>query len=521
MNKSINEYIVNQLLNESIEIDKVFVEHYLSLIEETNEKFPINIDKLVEFRIYTHKRNAVRTLVKMFTIDKDYIKSISQSTGGRPAEIIHMTIECFKLMSILSENEQGKKIKKYYFSLEEIYKKIMRECYYELEKQKDEITKKNENIQKELLKEQKESIKMKKYISNVSLKNQYRHQFQIKDCVYILQNPDEKYNKFKIGLSTNINERLKSDRTMIPNIKVKYILYIKEIALFEKVIKIKYKDRLMMSAHEWVFDELDNLIKTFREINKTCGFEGVEESELWRYNMENPPEKIDETKELTELEKRQFELKSLTDRSINGVLSDRLHKILPSYISKSDFIRKNETAPDGHRYCNGFCQSYKLLTEFSSINTSYTTVCDICKGMEKMAYVKIKNGELTADQIRNNPSLVVLNEDERMCRKCENIKNINMFEKNKCGKSIRVVCNECRSKEDKDRIQNYCENSMEKDIKILYELRNTPYEFTVKLKTLIKDQLTKIIKRLKIGRKSSDTKELMIQNITEYFKTLN
>ena len=508
----LKKYIINFLKNENKEIDENIIELFLFSLNEKN--FPINVDKLVELNVYSYKRNIIRKLQE-YNEGKDFCSVESKSqTGGRPSENILLSVECFKSLCMLSKNDFGKRTREYYITIENVFKKYMEESLNKLREENDKLNDK-------LNEEQKENIKMKKYICTTTMKNHYRHQFQIRPCVYILKNPDEKYSKFKIGLSTNINERLTSDRTMIPNIKISLIIYTEHCDIFEKVIKIKYKDRLMMPAHEWVFDELDNLIETFREINKTCGFEGVEESELWRYNMENPPEKTEEPKALTDLEKRQLELKSLTDRSINGILSDRLHKILPSYLSKSDFIRKNENSPDGHRYCNGFCQSYKLLTEFSSINTSYTTVCDICKGMEKMAYVKIKNGELTADQIRNNPSLVVLNEDERMCRKCENIKNINMFEKNKCGKSIRVVCNECRSKEDKDRIQNYCENSMEKDIKILYELRNTPYEFTVKLKTLIKDQLTKIIKRLKIGRKSSDTKELMIQNITEYFKTLN
>lgn len=508
----LKKYIINFLKNENKEIDENIIELFLFSLNEKN--FPINVDKLVELNVYSYKRNIIRKLQE-YNEGKDFCSVESKiQTGGRPSENILLSVECFKSLCMLSKNDFGKRTREYYITIENVFKKYMEESLNRLKEE-------NEKLNDKLNEEQKENIKMKKYICTTTMKNHYRHQFQIRPCVYILKNPDEKYSKFKIGLSTNINERLTSDRTMIPNVKVALIMYTEYCDIFEKVIKIKYKDRLMMPAHEWVFDELDNLIQTFREINKTCEFEGIEENELWRYNMENPPEKTEEPKELTDLEKRQLELKSLTDRSVNGILSNRLHKILPSYLSKSDFIRKNETAPDGHRYCNGFCQSYKLLTEFSSINTSYTTVCDICKGMEKMAYIKIKNGELSADQIRNNPSLVVLNEDERMCRKCENIKNINMFEKNKCGKSIRVVCNECRSKEDKNRIQNYCENSMEKDIKILYELRNTSYEFTVKLKTLVKDQLTKIIKRLKIGRKSSDTKELMIQNITEYFKTLD
>ena len=42
----------------------------------------------------------------------------------------------------------------------------------------------------------------------------------------------------------------------------------------------------------------------------------------------------------------------------------------------------------------------------------------------------------------------------------------------------------------------------------------------VKLNDICKDNLIKIIKQLKIGRKSNDTKELMVNNVMNYFETL-
>ena len=42
----------------------------------------------------------------------------------------------------------------------------------------------------------------------------------------------------------------------------------------------------------------------------------------------------------------------------------------------------------------------------------------------------------------------------------------------------------------------------------------------VKLNDICKDNLIKIIKQLKIGRKSSDTKETMVNTVMNYFETL-
>ena len=135
--------------------------------------------------------------------------------------------------------------------------------------------------------------------------------------------------------------------------------------------------------------------------------------------------------------------------------------------------------------------------------------------MEIIAKIKISKGLLTADQIRSNPHLLVLNENERVCRKCENIKDKNEYEKN------RIVCKTCRSNDSKSKISNYCENELKNDATILYNMRKNKYEMKVKLNDICKDNLIKIIKQLKIGRKSNDTKEIMVNNVMNYFETLD
>jgi len=51
-------------------------------------------------------------------------------------------------------------------------------------------------------------------------------------------------------------------------------------------------------------------------------------------------------------------------------------------------------------------------------------------------------------------------------------------------------------------------------------MRKNKYEMKVKLNDTPKDNLIKIIKQLKIGSKSSDAKEIMVNNVINYFEQL-
>jgi phage anti-repressor protein len=530
----LKKYIIDVLKQENKYVDENIIELFLFSLKEKD--FPVNVDKLVELNVYTYKRNVIRKLQE-YNEGKDYCSLESNiKTAGRPSENIMLSVECFKSLCITSKNEFGKKTREYYITIEEAFKKYMEESFNKLKEENEKLNIKLTEEHCARIQTEKDNIKMKKYICTTTLKNHYRHQFPVKPCIYILKNPDEVYDKYKYGLSSNMNERLASDRTMIPNIKVKYILYTEHCELFEKIINIKYKDRLMLPVHEWIYDSIDNIITNIRNINKVCGFDGLEETELWKYNMEEPPKNTinidtdiqvrptnnkNETvkdriiKTTNEPENIEKDIKELSYRTSNlGVLTDRLHRILPGYLSRGDYLKKNNEAPDSERYCNGFCQKYKSLDEFLTINTGHNTICELCKNMEIIAKIKISKGLLTADQIRSNPEYLVLNDNERLCRKCENIKDKNEYEKN------RILCKTCRSNDSKSKISNYCEIELKNDVTILYNMRKNKYEMKVKLNDICKDNLIKIIKQLKIGRKSSDTKETMVNNVMNYFETL-
>jgi len=133
MNNQLNEYILKKLKEKYENIDEELIKEYLLNCENSSEKYPINIDILVNMKIYNLKKNAKKKLIDNFKENEDYIiLKNPNKTGGRPSEDIKLTISCFKLMSLISETTCGKKIRNYYCSLDKIYMDFMIESYKKL-----------------------------------------------------------------------------------------------------------------------------------------------------------------------------------------------------------------------------------------------------------------------------------------------------------------------------------------------------------------------------------------------------
>jgi hypothetical protein len=59
--------------------------------------------------------------------------------------------------------------------------------------------------------------------------------------------------------------------------------------------------------------------------------------------------------------------------------------------------------------------------------------------MESSAQVKIKNGDLTDQEIRVNHPVILMEKDEKLCVKCNKVKNKNEFpeKRRQCRNSVR------------------------------------------------------------------------------------
>ena len=379
---------------------------------------------------------------------------------------------------------------------EEVLPSIRKTGQYNIEQLKKTIEEKEAEIteiKKELVEEQKMVMKTKKSLMATQRRFMYRHKFRINGCVYVLENPDEKYNKFKIGFSKDMNERLEDDRTMIPNIKVRMILYTEHYEVFEKCIKIRYNDQLEMPSHEWVFEELEKLIATIKEIDKVNRFSGIleTEEEMNKYNLDDKTE--------------------VTRKNIPeyyGKLTPKLARLLPSYLVRHDYLLKNDNAPAGNRWCNGWCQDYKLVTDFNMRSEAPMTICLHCENMVDLAEIKINAGEITHEQIRKNPASIMLRATDMVCRKCNLVKDKADFPEKK------RQCNKCRQSV-RSLFRDKFDDMIEDEINKLSEMNVD--DRTKKLEKYIRDELNKIAQFLNIGRKYNDTKAVMLEKIKEYF----
>ncbi|NEO59180.1 MAG: hypothetical protein F6J98_01765 [Moorea sp. SIO4G2] len=102
----------------------------LSQLNST-EPFPIDFDDAWQWLEYTQRRNAKAGLQKagfVEEIDFQVLLSAQQnlkgSKGGRPKEIIKLTVECFKMWSMMAPTAQGKKIRLWYLDIEKEWRQL-------------------------------------------------------------------------------------------------------------------------------------------------------------------------------------------------------------------------------------------------------------------------------------------------------------------------------------------------------------------------------------------------------------
>lgn len=90
---------------------------------ESNDPFPVDFDLAWQWMGYSAKQKALSTLKNNFDIGVDFLtKGLKTSSGGRPSELIVLSIDCFKSMGMMAGTEQGKIIRRYFLDCEKIAK---------------------------------------------------------------------------------------------------------------------------------------------------------------------------------------------------------------------------------------------------------------------------------------------------------------------------------------------------------------------------------------------------------------
>jgi phage anti-repressor protein len=98
-------------------------------LSSSKAEFPVDFEQAYVWLEYTRKDNAKRAFLSAgFIEDIDFRVLLSSEVnpqGGRPAEQIKLTIDCFKQWGMLCGNDKGKEIRRYFIECEKIAKQVV------------------------------------------------------------------------------------------------------------------------------------------------------------------------------------------------------------------------------------------------------------------------------------------------------------------------------------------------------------------------------------------------------------
>jgi hypothetical protein len=155
------------------------------------------------------------------------------------------------------------------------------------------------------------------------------HKFKKGNCIYIITDQWREKDYLKIGYTDNINARLRTYRTSMPDVKIEFLLYLTENKVLEKCLKLRYASKLVQKNHEYVIDAtVQQLVKSINTLTKYLSIETTEEIKLSLYN-------------------EPYKIYNLVFVDQNGNVEDNTDPIeLDSPDEKNDNESNTETEPD-------------------------------------------------------------------------------------------------------------------------------------------------------------------------------
>ena len=375
--------------------------------------------------------------------------------------------------------------------------------------------------------------------------------------------------------SGDVNQRIGSHRSLWPNLKLKLLIYTPHSAILEKnlkhmnmnseIIEIKLDDLtkrifsmltiLSDGRREYELGDVELYNRVVEEPELTPAQERIAQSykeilgAAGKYSVEELKEKLREFKlhKTGNKEVLKSRLKSHLEMLIENIREDvpedlidsqepetrqnepdeqitpetdqaqgkqyTIRDLVPKRLTREQIIDLTREIEDQH-YCNGWCQSLLPLDCFHRHSRGYHDLCRKCRSLYSKADKKIQKGELTVDQIRENPWIVepklqTKSADTKMCNECKEWKSVSDFEPKK------RKCKICRRRQADKRNAFDCQIFVAKMPSL--DLRTKESELTY----LPKDRLTILMKFLNVKRSSDDRKASMIQKLVAYFAPLD
>jgi hypothetical protein len=155
----------------------------------------------------------------------------------------------------------------------------------------EKINEKIQSLQKTIETVVNENLKIKSTYSHLAelndklrMKRNY-HKFKKGNCLYIITDRWREKDYLKIGYTDNINTRLQTYRTSMPDVKIEFLLYVTENKVLEKCLTLRYASKLIQKNHEYVIDAtVEQLVKSINSLTKYLSIEATEETKLSLYN---------------------------------------------------------------------------------------------------------------------------------------------------------------------------------------------------------------------------------------------
>lgn len=266
---------------------------YVYMNYHPTKDFPINLEHVYKMIGFANKGNAMKTIKRNFIDGEDYKTSFFRSEnrkkdGGKDNKNVMLNTDTFKHLCMLAKTENGKKIRKYYVKLENIYNELMKE---EMNKTKLEIQEKQKLIDEQS--KQIEQLENKPHTEGFERNAGY---------IYLIKD-STKHGHYKIGFANDPQKRISqlniASSTYSLDIACRFETFDKEFA--EKIIHCALLPFKIQNRKEWFYFKDDFELAYAINTIKSC-LQFINQFNISNYDqLKNKP--LDIQTELKEISK--------------------------------------------------------------------------------------------------------------------------------------------------------------------------------------------------------------------------
>lgn len=364
-----------------IKTDLEFAKQFMFAFDDRTEKFCLNLESLVEYKVYDRKDHAKRALKRNFIEGADFNRKISCSPtegskiammeyevktnstndsdnepennlshGGNNKEIIMMTTDCFKLMCIMAGSDAGRTVRQYYLDLEHVSKMYIRNEFLETERlllESEQSRAESEKLRIRAEKLHQQNIQKHRYFkfgkkgptfyAGVSGLDYADGSIRIKPGVVGCEIAKPKKCK-KCGHKTcvkrsqeTLDSRLATHRTLWPQLQLIFVVYTPNAQLLENAIKLSYKNKINPNGHEMIenvdpkdfVETVNNYLRLFDISEAEPSYKIEENLDLYNKQALMPIWKNEENEEKLELPKNNEESEHEEDETNEDEVKDQ------------------------------------------------------------------------------------------------------------------------------------------------------------------------------------------------------